>query len=240
MSDRITPAYAGKRSSSHGLKVCVKDHPRLRGEKENQYHPIEALQGSPPLTRGKDYLCCRRNRSTRITPAYAGKSLRGGQAPVFTEDHPRLRGEKLETAIKFVWDQGSPPLTRGKDSSLFSDLKTLRITPAYAGKRSGRIHCHMLCKDHPRLRGEKLSLPSLSKIILGSPPLTRGKDLYSKAYQLESGITPAYAGKSTVFQAKSPLPRDHPRLRGEKEQRIMSALQSTGSPPLTRGKESNR
>ena len=71
---------------------------------------------------------------TRITPAYAGKSVFYGAKGVLLKDHPRLCGEKgiRETIIK--GNTGSPPPMRGKE---FDDgqRKTIgRITPAYAGK----------------------------------------------------------------------------------------------------------
>ena len=72
---RITPAYAGKSEALRGFVAGYKDHPRLRGEKQNYQGAFRQLEGSPPLTRGKVSRfnfgdCC-----MRITPAYAGKSM---------------------------------------------------------------------------------------------------------------------------------------------------------------------
>ena len=50
------------------------------------------------------------------------------------------------------------------------------------------------------------------------------------------GITPAYAGKSTHTHGISFIPRDHPRLRGEKSKNTLYRAVKKGSPPLTRGK----
>ncbi len=52
--DRITPAYAGKRPSSHVKAPSSQDHPRLCGEKFANDTQMAAYAG--------------------ITPAYAGKS----------------------------------------------------------------------------------------------------------------------------------------------------------------------
>ena len=73
----ITPAYAGK-SLVEAMKAGnLKDHPRLRGEKKARHSPIRTLQGSPPLTRGKDFDSDFQSLPYGITPAYAGKSASG-------------------------------------------------------------------------------------------------------------------------------------------------------------------
>ena len=74
-SARITPAYAGK---SHGENSggCKRwDHPRLCGEKYFSIFIFLFLQGSPPPMRGKANVPSSDLRDTRITPAYAGKSV---------------------------------------------------------------------------------------------------------------------------------------------------------------------
>ena len=55
----------------------------------------------------------------------------------------------------------------------------------------------------------------------------------------ETGITPAYAGKSSRrFFARS-IYQDHPRLCGEKFLRLVQPFQLLGSPPPMRGKGNN-
>ena len=67
--------------------------------------------------RGKEYGNIIEISGSRITPAYAGKSLQPETAIQIRRDHPRLCGEKR--------------LRRGFGSS------SVGITPAYAGKRNG-------------------------------------------------------------------------------------------------------
>ena len=71
---------------------------------------------------------------------------------------------------------------------------------------------------------------------LGSPPLTRGKELDAGDAAQKKRITPAYAGKSLVEAMKAGNLKDHPRLRGEKFSIRTFNLCLMGSPPLTRGK----
>ena len=73
--------------------------------------------------------------SRRITPAYAGKSLCGGQCGGFPI--------------------GSPPPMRGKDPHGAGRPEHFRITPAYAGKSMPQKLQIAAPWDHPRLCGEK-------------------------------------------------------------------------------------
>ena len=131
----ITPAHAGKRSSSNSTTTWTRDHPRVCGEKPYRSMQPRLCVGSPPHMRGKDIakadLLCR----DRITPAYAGKSFVDFACFGVLWDHPRICGEK--PALKSAADcaLGSPPHMRGKVTTLIRSTSCVRITPAYAGKR---------------------------------------------------------------------------------------------------------
>ena len=51
---------------------------------------------------------------------------------------------------------------------------------------------------------------------LGSPPRMRGKGCYMQELSGETGITPAYAGKSKKRHLGGWKKGDHPRVCGEK------------------------
>ena len=53
ITDRITPAYAGKRKERTGSITQSMDHPRLCGEKRNCDMNRLLFRGSPPPMRGK-------------------------------------------------------------------------------------------------------------------------------------------------------------------------------------------
>ena len=152
---RITPAYAGKRTSSMRKRYLKQDHPRLRGEKPCALSAAFSSAGSPPLTRGKGSQARNNMENHRITPAYAGKSDQRFIWHSKPEDHPRLRGEKQRALKKRLQPKGSPPLTRGKAKCRLAILELRRITPAYAGKRELLTLLLTIKTDHPRLRGEK-------------------------------------------------------------------------------------
>ena len=64
------------------------------GEKKRTLTDKELAEGSPPHVRGKDTVYRHRTSSTRITPACAGKSVRGEVKAPVRGDHPRMCGEK--------------------------------------------------------------------------------------------------------------------------------------------------
>ena len=135
MSERITPAYAGK-SSRYGL-FCAenKDHPRLCGEKSRYSVTLWITAGSPPPMRGKVFRFGVEGTKCGITPAYAGKSILLRNRQSFRGDHPRLCGEKTKCRTATVMAVGSPPPMRGKAASQTFQTSSFGITPAYAGKR---------------------------------------------------------------------------------------------------------
>ena len=147
--------------------------------------------------RGKGNNLIRPNAFTRITPAYAGKSMIHKPAEARLKDHPRLCGEKSQIPLKNSPIPGSPPPMRGKDQARSSTLATPWITPAYAGKSTPNRLQFLSNQDHPRLCGEKQCRQRGFRQNMGSPPPMRGKAFSSFANGINTGITPAYAGKRT-------------------------------------------
>ena len=111
-----------------------------------------------------------------------------------------------------------------------------RITPAYAGKRHHPEPGQSSSEDHPRVCGEKSAHPSQQLLWKGSPPRMRGKAGRKSSRGRMGGITPAYAGKSSMkTQAVQPT-GDHPRVCGEKSSTGIQMQERIGSPPCVRGK----
>ena len=139
----------------------------------------------------------------------------------YVRDHPRLRGENRQTKRTLAWDVGSPPLARGKPPITYPQPMTLRITPACAGKTFALDPPLASTPDHPRLRGENCCHLLLLASVPGSPPLARGKRITFKNLKDGRRITPACAGKTSVFACVRYLEKDHPRLRGENTKRSL-------------------
>ena len=171
----ITPAWAGKRRCTAACNRLCWDHPRVGGEKIDSLPHRALYLGSPPRGRGKDLVRFYPLCFPGITPAWAGKSRRTVFAVFHPEDHPRVGGEKLFCRFLHRFDRGSPPRGRGKGVFLSISLYALRITPAWAGKSLLQFHCFDLCRDHPRVGGEKRSDRLDYYYPQGSPPRGRGK-----------------------------------------------------------------
>ena len=90
----ITPAHAGKSIRTHVSSRSQGDHPRPRGEKPPRMTSAAWRRGSPPPTRGKEFILVEYDPNKRITPAHAGKRAVGTWYANALRDHPRPRGEK--------------------------------------------------------------------------------------------------------------------------------------------------
>ena len=136
----------------------------------------------------------------RITPAYAGKS-RPSRATIDV-----LRG--------------SPPPMRGKVPAPVAEGVEHGITPAYAGKSYWATVSQRQTEDHPRLCGEKATRRRRKVKKIGSPPPMRGKVCEHVVTSYSRRITPAYAGKRSASRGHVEAVKDHPRLCGEKFQKV--------------------
>ena len=126
VDDRITPAYAGKRSGSQRPTGARRDHPRVCGEKVRLACPGGVGRGSPPRMRGKDLTFSGHFGRLGITPAYAGKRLKRSRSTV-----PPVAIVPLFPSVcnKPVVSGGSPA---GRDAPLFLPAENaVPASPAY-------------------------------------------------------------------------------------------------------------
>ena len=89
----ITPACAGKTFPLMPIATTPRDHPRMRGEDDEQGMLADVKGGSPPHARGRPGTRLGTSFPGRITPACAGKTLSGSLGTLALRDHPRMRGE---------------------------------------------------------------------------------------------------------------------------------------------------
>ena len=125
-ASRITPAYAGKRTSCEKRVLIRKDHPRVCGEKKNMLLAMGYNTGSPPRMRGKVSISGLDREGLGITPAYAGKRLKRSRSTV-----PPVAIVPLFPSVcnKPVVSDGSPA---GRDAPLFLPAENaVPASPAY-------------------------------------------------------------------------------------------------------------
>ena len=145
-------------------------------------------------------------------------------------------GEKPDILPLSAWTRGSPPRMRGKVQLQPGQPAALGITPAYAGKSKNLPALVCGNGDHPRVCGEKRKDFETANRKKGSPPRMRGKASCVWIFARLIGITPAYAGKSSIPSRRCCFCRDHPRVCGEKPLFLFFRFFGLGSPPRVRGK----
>ena len=136
----------------------------MGGEKYLPCFNADGFVGSPPRWRGKAVKFRCTCGLQRITPAWAGKSYVFGPFRPGSWDHPRVGGEKQIGGDNGLDKQGSPPRGRGKGMLVGHSVISIRITPAWAGKRARFSGVWLLSRDHPRVGGEKFSVLTGHKI----------------------------------------------------------------------------
>ena len=211
-------------------------HPRSRGENRSIAGAAGFAQGSSPLTRGKPPTLRERGPWLGLIPAHAGKTSSSAICSLWTQAHPRSRGENFTFGIGSQVISGSSPLTRGK---LFTrDIRPLPpgLIPAHAGKTPSRAAGTRRMEAHPRSRGENWSTQACADATTGSSPLTRGKRTALISIIVLFRLIPAHAGKTPALRHGQVRRRAHPRSRGENTSRSVYCWAVAGSSPLTRGK----
>ena len=188
----------------------------MGGEKWWRCGSLLQIRGSPPRGRGKVVEMWQSASDPGITPAWAGKSLCCCLVHRFPGDHPRMGGEKPFLFYGGSSDSGSPPHGRGKVHVLCLKGGNVGITPAWAGKSVISKAFANNHRDHPRMGGEKPRSYERGLFIVGSPPHGRGKVALFVFCINPIGITPAWAGKRLIRHCSGIMPRDHPRMGGEK------------------------
>ena len=192
----IIPAYAGSTTCSAGVLMRSWDHPRIRGEHPRCVALLADRYGSSPHTRGAPTPPYRVCPTAGIIPAYAGSTSSTRLPPRGRRDHPRIRGEHVNTRSSPLRPMGSSPHTRGAPRETREDKPDDGIIPAYAGST---VSCLLLVEsagDHPRIRGEHSSSARSSCSLMGSSPHTRGAPGFRLDNVYKVGIIPAYAGST--------------------------------------------
>ena len=233
---RLTPACAGKTSANPGELEHSAAHPRVCGE--NGRWPPASFRpaGSPPRVRGKRPSGPPQRRGPGLTPACAGKTGDDAGEHPCARAHPRVCGENLTPAGRFVIQGGSPPRVRGKRPRRRHAQRRRGLTPACAGKTTRCSGARNDLEAHPRVCGENLTSQANTYWVSGSPPRVRGKPRARGELAPVVRLTPACAGKTWARTSNVPGRRAHPRVCGENPLAAAEAGADRGSPPRVRGK----
>ena len=168
----------------------------MRGE----HAALQCLQarrrGSSPHARGTRQAHRQRRQARGIIPACAGNTSAPSLTMSRSRDHPRMRGEHLETEQRFPAILGSSPHARGTRRSIISLSSMVGIIPACAGNTPPTCNSWKPRRDHPRMRGEHPNAYNGIPESTGSSPHARGTRLATRRHATMPGIIPACAGNT--------------------------------------------
>ena len=156
------------------------------------------MQGSPPLAREGLYMKEFADSYIRITPARAGRTELHISSSGSGQDHPRSRGKDQWQVSEMPPEIGSPPLAREGPKATKQEDGKVGITPARAGRTVGIRAINSASKDHPRSRGKDVTVVTVLRSLLGSPPLAREGHVRRDVGCAFFGITPARAGRTQI------------------------------------------
>ena len=146
-----------------------------------------------------------------------------------------MRGEHFKGFSKANFTMGSSPHARGAPHVNGQIWRHVGIIPACAGSTFTSTIPAFLRWDHPRMRGEHLSVSVTVPARTGSSPHARGARTTSDRENRGQGIIPACAGSTMQSLRSLPKVRDHPRMRGEHLPKSSAVLKREGSSPHARG-----
>ena len=139
----------------------------------------------------------------RITPACARITAPRPVRLPFCRDHPRVCGNYWKILEKITKGEGSPPRVRELQAKNMRFLIVYGITPACAGITFPAPIHRRQSRDHPRVCGNcDPGVPKMSPFG-GSPPRMRELLLHRTRKPRVSGITPACAGITCRYFARS-------------------------------------
>ena len=192
--------------------------------------------GSSPHTRGAHLHPVNELLKLRIIPAYAGSTEIIVVEDLFSQDHPRIRGEHHLQTWKGWSGNGSSPHTRG--ARLHGENKRVSrgIIPAYAGSTAtAPAAIQAATWIIPAYAGSTTRTSTTPRGRPGSSPHTRGAHGKLRLIPCGVGIIPAYAGSTCTCWRAPRRASDHPRIRGEHVAWVAACQALRGSSPHTRG-----
>ena len=200
----------------------VRDHPRIRGEHLPRRFRVNLIAGIIPAYAGNTWRgrpCTSRSRGS--SPHTRG-TLRTSRRPKMTRrDHPRMRGEHAEGAVRRGGRGGIIPACAGNTATFDkSRSSVMGSSPHARGTLFQKASRRCRGGDHPRMRGEHVLPPHAVLAVVGIIPACAGNTTPLGQWPRPMpGSSPHARGTPNRHQSLSTRSRDHPRMRGEHRRR---------------------
>jgi len=193
---RIIPTRVGRRATHTHDGALRPDHPHACGEKSHSGDPAAASVGSSPRVWGEGEGSIPRNSLERIIPTRVGRSFWRISAVEIKKDHPHACGEKKTAYATKEKGLGSSPRVWGEEMQTSSRSCAARIIPTRVGRRSAARNQFHEIADHPHACGEKLFLPLIGTLAVGSSPRVWGEACAPRPKPSSNRIIPTRVGRS--------------------------------------------
>ena len=207
----------------------------MRGEQATCFRQVSMDSGPSPRARGAVTRTTLSQGSKGTIPACAGSSRLNADDRVPRGDHPRVRGEQPGVPEGGEFLVGPSPRARGADRILSPGRADHGTIPACAGSSISTPPRCPRTRDHPRVRGEQPTLPTLRRKIAGPSPRARGAGVPLVPPDQVTGTIPACAGSRPGCTGRPGARWDHPRVRGEQSSISSTAHSIVGPSPRARG-----
>ena len=191
-------------------------HPRVCGEHTTTTGRMPSRAGSSPRVRGTHQPARIQMGKFRFIPACAGNAQPVAPGRVISSVHPRVCGERLSWSPPQAVQAGSSPRVRGTPERHCHSRAEDRFIPACAGNASTLTPMREATSVHPRVCGERSSLPAARTVQSGSSPRVRGTLSVLRGYTYVKRFIPACAGNAASLRASSSPILVHPRVCGER------------------------
>ncbi len=191
--------------------------------------------GSSPRARGTPQRRAPRVHRRRFIPACAGNAAARAETTARAAVHPRVRGERKFKPSCVATSDGSSPRARGTPAAAVLRDTERRFIPACAGNAAARGGAAGGGAVHPRVRGERGCFDAPAQCACGSSPRARGTLGVRQMSTPEVRFIPACAGNAFTSCTYVRPRAVHPRVRGERIGRSVTAACLVGSSPRARG-----
>ncbi len=207
----------------------------MRGEQAASVAASSEQTGPSPHARGADDAIVPPVIAPGTIPACAGSSSGSRPWPCRPRDHPRVRGEQSPVTARRVLREGPSPRARGADTLIKIADAIGGTIPACAGSSWTASPRRTPPRDHPRVRGEQMTIGRERPRTAGPSPRARGAG-HVLAGELDVvGTIPACTGSSPTGSSSCTTSRDHPRVHGEQVGSYAKRCRHAGPSPRARG-----
>ena len=174
---RFIPAFAGNAVLMPLSAEEMAVHPRVCGERQQMIIARPTNTGSSPRLRGTLKGQLAGPLRLRFIPAFAGNASAPARRTDRVAVHPRVCGERIPCSTQSWSTCGSSPRLRGTPRATPATRSLSRFIPAFAGNATYRLLPVYWATVHPRVCGERMSMPSRAADRNGSSPRLRGTRL---------------------------------------------------------------